>query len=242
MLEELKKWQAVMFETKVPQLMLSYISVSCPNKVLPNRALQLVNLLLSHSGIADQRCILQLLKHNDTFFEVFMYIKERLEVCKAFILSRVEHTRSESNQYSAEATDPLSGSRGNPGLRTGKPAPDFSANEFTKQTIYMKDDFDVEKKYEDQLSSWKEDEVYDLLDFISHVCDNCFTEAQLYLGQQLEKRETNLKDVSRGKITSVDLVSEVVQTFIEIVDSLGSYVFSDQRTYRLLPRLLETII
>jgi len=47
---------------------------------------------------------------------------------------------------------------------------------------------------------------------------------------------------NRGKITSIDLIYQVVLIFIEIVDTLGDYVFSDFRTYKLIPLLLDTII
>ena len=35
---------------------------------------------------------------------------------------------------------------------------------------------------------------------------------------------------------------QVVSIFIEIVETLGDYVFSDFRTYKLIPILLDTII
>ena len=74
------------------------------------------------------------------------------------------------------------------------------------------------------------------------MCDGCFNEAQIYLRVQLKQGEINFKEKNRGKITSIDLIYEVVCTFIEIVETLGDYVFSDFRTYKLIPLLLNTII
>lgn len=53
--------------------------------------------------------------------------------------------------------------------------------DFGRQMIYMQEDYDVEKQFEEKLATWKEDEVYNLLDFINHLSDNCLNEAQLYL-------------------------------------------------------------
>ena len=60
--------------------------------------------------------------------------------------------------------------------------------------------------------------------------------------EQIVDNETNFKDKNRGKICSIDLVYQVVVTFIDIVDILGDYVFSDFRTYKLIPLLLDTMI
>ena len=43
--------------------------------------------------------------------------------------------------------------------------------------------------------------------------------------------DVDFKCKNRGKISSVDLIYEVVSTFIEIIDKLGDYVFSDFRTF-----------
>ena len=59
--------------------------------------------------------------------------------------------------------------------------------------------------------------------------------------EQIIDDEANFKDNSRGKFTSIDLIYDVVSTFIEIVDSLGDYVFSDFRTFRLIPVMIDTI-
>ena len=38
------------------------------------------------------------------------------------------------------------------------------------------------------------------------------------------------------------MIYETVTQFIDIVESLGKFVFSDFRTYKLIPFLLDTII
>lgn len=74
------------------------------------------------------------------------------------------------------------------------------------------------------------------------MCEGCFRESQLYLRSQIDDRVENFKDNKQGKITSIDLIYETVTQFIDIVESLGKFVFSDFRTYKLIPFLLDTII
>lgn len=45
-----------------------------------------------------------------------------------------------------------------------------------------------------------------------------------------------------GKFSSIDLVREVVQVLLDIIDQLGNYIYSDERTYKVIPQLLETIL
>jgi hypothetical protein len=47
---------------------------------------------------------------------------------------------------------------------------------------------------------------------------------------------------NNGKITSVDLIYTVALIFIDIVDTLGDYVFADYRTFKILPMLMDTLI
>ena len=44
------------------------------------------------------------------------------------------------------------------------------------------------------------------------------------------------------KITSVDLIYQVVHIFIECTDLLGNYVFSSYRAFKLIPLLIDTTI
>lgn len=73
------------------------------------------------------------------------------------------------------------------------------------------------------------------------MCEGCFRESQLYLRNQIEDNRENFKDNKQGKITSIDLIYETVTQFIDIVETLGKFVFSDFRTYKLVPFLLDTI-
>lgn len=58
----------------------------------------------------------------------------------------------------------------------------------------------------------------------------------------MDDADENFKDKKQGIITSVDLIYEVVSTFISIVDELGPYIYSDFRTYKLVPLILDTIV
>lgn len=91
-------------------------------------------------------------------------------------------------------------------------------------------------------NSWREDETNDLLKFLNDMCENCFLPAQNYIRKQIDDDHEGLVDKSSGKITSIDLIYQVIVIFIEVVDSLGDYVFSDFRTYKFIPNILDTII
>jgi hypothetical protein len=89
---------------------------------------------------------------------------------------------------------------------------------------------------------WKQDEIISLLDFLNYMCEGCYKESQNYLRDQFEDSIENFEDLKQGKITSIDLIYEVVSLFIDIVDELGFYVYADFRTYKLIPLLLDTLI
>ena len=75
--EQLKEWQDVMFEAEVPELMLSFINVS-NDTFLSNKALTLLNNILIKTNETNQKKILDLLKKDDSFFNVFYYLMRRL--------------------------------------------------------------------------------------------------------------------------------------------------------------------
>ena len=77
---------------------------------------------------------------------------------------------------------------------------------------------------------------------MNQLCEGCFRDCQLYLRKQVDDASENFKDKKQGIITSVDLIYEVVSSFISIVDELGEYVFSDFRTYKLIPLILDTMV
>ena len=77
---------------------------------------------------------------------------------------------------------------------------------------------------------------------MNFLCEGCNPDSQNYLRDQFMGVPTKLADVKQGKITSIDLVYEVVSIFIDIVDELGNYIYSDFRTYKLIPLLLDTIV
>lgn len=82
----------------------------------------------------------------------------------------------------------------------------------------------------------------ELLKFLNSLCENCYKPAQLFLKSQLADDDKDFRDKQRGKITSIDLIYEVVSTFIDIIDQIGDYVFSDFRTFKLVPLMLDTMI
>lgn len=80
-----------MFECKVPELMFSFIDINNA-PYLCNRAIELINSLLTKSAERDQQRILALLKKNNLFFKIFLYIRIRLEESKKILLTSVKHT------------------------------------------------------------------------------------------------------------------------------------------------------
>ena len=77
---------------------------------------------------------------------------------------------------------------------------------------------------------------------MNYLCEGCFRESQNYLRDQFSDMQEKLGDIKQGKITSIDLIFEVVSVFIDMVEELGQYVYSDFRTYKIIPLLLDTII
>jgi len=80
-----------------------------------------------------------------------------------------------------------------------------------------------------------------LLVFLNSLCENCYKPAQIFLREQLSDQES-FNGKTSNQITSIDLIYQVVQIFIDIVEQLGDYVFSDYRTFKLIPMLMDTLI
>jgi hypothetical protein len=111
--------------------------------------------------------------------------------------------------------------------------------DFKNINIFMNSKFDLEIKYQQLTSSWREEEIYNFLKFLSLFCENCFEPGQLYLKSQLT--DTGSESIGLS-ITSVDLIYQTVQLIIELSDSLGQYLFSEYRTTKLIPAILDTFI
>lgn len=122
------------------------------------------------------------------------------------------------------------------------PDPTKQPNDLRDQKIYISKKYDLEYKYEELKQNWKQDEMNELLKFLNSLCENCYKPAQLFLKSQLADDDKDFRDKQRGKITSIDLIYEVVSTFIDIIDQIGDYVFSDFRTFKLVPLMLDTMI
>lgn len=225
---ELREWQDVMFEAGVPDLMITFIKMSIGNVYLSNKAIILLNNMLCHSSEANQKKMLQILQNDNQFFEVFHYVKTRIEASKVYMLEKIKRGAQQKfiNQNIKESSKNLQ----------------FKPNDFMSQKMFLEPKYDVERKYEELSLSWKEDEMNNLLKFLNSLCENCYQPAQLFLREQIKDQNTNFKDLNRGKITSIDLIYVVVCTFIEIVDTLGDYVFSDYRTFKLIPYIMDTMI
>ena len=118
----------------------------------------------------------------------------------------------------------------------------ISENDMKTQKLYMGRKYDLELKYDEMKQNWMEDELNDLLKFMNSLCENCFEEAQIFLKEQMVDDDVDFKCKNRGKISSIDLIYEVVSTFIEIIDKLHDYVFSDFRTFKLIPLMMDTMI
>jgi len=67
-----------MFEAEVPELMISFIGIE-NDLYLSIRCIELLNSLLLKATEEKQHRFLHVLKKNDKFFNVFFYIKIRLQ-------------------------------------------------------------------------------------------------------------------------------------------------------------------
>jgi hypothetical protein len=74
-----------MFDAEVPALMLSFINVN-NDPYLSNKALGLLNNILIRTNETNQNKIVQLLKKDDSFFDVFYYLMTRMQCSKNFML------------------------------------------------------------------------------------------------------------------------------------------------------------
>jgi uncharacterized protein YktA (UPF0223 family) len=99
--------------------------------------------------------------------------------------------------------------------------------------------YDLEVRYKELTSTWLQEEMYEILKFLNSICEGCYEPAQMFLGRQ-QDHEENFKN--QKKITSIDLIFEVQRTFIDIVDTMGDYVFSDFRTFKLIPLMMDTML
>ena len=106
----------------------------------------------------------------------------------------------------------------------------------------MSQKFDLELKHEEVLQNWRQNEIKVLIMFLNQLCENCFKPAQIFIRRQsTEDVEFNLQ-TKKAAVTSINLIYEVVTAFIDTVDILGDYVFSDFRTCKLVPLLIDTLI
>jgi len=74
-----------MFDAEVPALMLSFINMN-NDPYLSNKALGLLNNILIRTNEVNQNKIVQLLKKDDCFFDVFYYLSSRMQASKEFML------------------------------------------------------------------------------------------------------------------------------------------------------------
>jgi hypothetical protein len=75
---ELREWQDVMFEAGVPEVMLEFVRIDLNDTYLSNKAICLLNNLLSKTSEDNQKKMMNILKKNNLFFSVFYYVKTRL--------------------------------------------------------------------------------------------------------------------------------------------------------------------
>ena len=188
---------------------------------------------MTKSSEQQQQKLLDILQYNKNFFQVFYYIKERLRKSKNFLLETIKlgaknkFLKSRMNLADDDGT-----------VETNQ----VNFSSLRSKKIYTSQKYDINSRYEALKNSWREDETNDLLKFLNDMCENCFLPAQNYIRKQIDDDHEGLVDKSSGKITSIDLIYQVIVIFIEVVDSLGDYVFSDFRTYKFIPNILDTII
>jgi hypothetical protein len=195
---------------------------------LANKAIILLNNILCRATEQNQLRMLTLLKEGDKFFHVFFYLKERLNASKKYLITNVKQG-ARSKFISDNIND----------KSTKK---EVKPNDFKSQKIYVSAKYDVEQKYQDLKDSWMEDEMIHLLQFLNSLCENCFKPAQLFLRNQIFDDESKAQNHKNGKITSIDLIYHVVCLFIDLIDTLGDFVFSDYRTFKLIPMIMDTLI
>jgi len=213
-----------MFAAGVPEMLFDLINVR-ESPFLANKALLLLNNLLAHAPESNQERVLELLKEDNKFFDVFYYISKRMQVSKAYLLqkimqlARVNFTnRNISDQGEANKVKP---------------------NDFKNLNLFLSSKFDLEYKYKELRASWRESEIYNLLRFVSAICEGCYQPAQLFLKRQIV--ETGQEEQGEN-ITSIDLIYTVVNVLTDFTDSLGEFAFTAFRAYNLIPAIMDSLI
>jgi hypothetical protein len=95
-------------------------------------------------------------------------MQERIVACKAYILEQLKE-RAREDFVARNLSD------AGEAKRVTKP------NDFKNHKAYLSPKFDLESKYEELQSNWREEEIFTILQFLSLFCENCFRPAQLYL-------------------------------------------------------------
>ena len=131
--QKLRMTQEIMFDAKVPQLMLSFINTQHDN-FLANKALNLLNCMMFRASEQMQRKILAFLRKDDLYFSVFFYVRQRLDMSKTYLLQKIK----------INAKQKFIDSRMKP-----KEGQMSLSNDFKNQKIYMSQKFDLEYKYEE---------------------------------------------------------------------------------------------
>jgi hypothetical protein len=130
-----------MFEAEIPELLFKFIDVK-GDPFLANKALTLLNGILSQAGEKQQQRILDILKKDDKFFPVFYYIKQRLGVSKSYLLMKIKMGAKAKFISKRMKSKPVE-----QGLET-------FGSEFKKQNIYMSQKFDLEARYDELQTNW----------------------------------------------------------------------------------------
>lgn len=76
----------------MPQILLRMINVKNENKFLMNKCLTVLNNIMSHSTETNQQKMLDILKEDNLFFNVFFYISVRLEESKDYTIAKIKQS------------------------------------------------------------------------------------------------------------------------------------------------------
>lgn len=121
----------------------------------------------------------------------------------------------------------------------------FENKALNAQHVYIDDRYNMEKKFSDEKEEceWLDKDLTGLLDFMKTLCAGCYKPAQIYLRSQMpESYENIVNDRNVGTYSSIDLISTLVDSFIEIIQELDDYLYCDVRATKVVVQLLDALL
>lgn len=187
-----------------------------------------------------------ILKENNKYFNVFRFISERFKSSTARLLTLIKSSaRKKFVERCKEAVEGIETTDVLYSFHDDSNPNHYEALPINYQHIYIDDRYNMEKKFmnEKEESEWLDKDLTGILDFIKTLCQGCYKPAQIFLRNQMDEGFANIvnnRDV--GTYSSIDIISTIVDTFIEVIQELKDYIYVDTRSTDFITNLLDCLL